>query len=162
MRGAFQPIERVTSDKAQRCKGGSPGNKQVRCPAAKTSGFGKYRSRRSLAPRSRRGDKTTMRIILTALSRASAPMNTLGKRWNPLQSHSDFGPKKPVPSPGRGVNAGKWSRSAATAAKIARVEAARRVAADALRYRATALQSSDLGPDRLARRIEVSGGVSAS
>lgn len=28
-------------------------------------------------------------------------MNSLGKGCNPLQSHSDFGPKKPVPSTGR-------------------------------------------------------------
>ena len=46
------------------------------------------------------GDRTTMRIILTELSRGSAPMNTLGERWNPLQSHSQFGPKNPVPSYG--------------------------------------------------------------
>jgi len=38
------------------------------------------------APRSRRGDRTIMRIILTGLSRGSAPMNSLGRGWNPLQS----------------------------------------------------------------------------
>jgi hypothetical protein len=27
-------------------------------------------------------------------------MNSLGRGWNPLQSHSDFGPKKPVLSIG--------------------------------------------------------------
>ncbi len=37
-----------------------------------------FESWRMPAPRSRRGDRTTMRIILTELSRASAPMNTPG------------------------------------------------------------------------------------
>ena len=45
-----------------------------------------------------------MSIILTELSRVSAPMNTLGRRWNPLQSHSRIGPKKPVPSALGGIS----------------------------------------------------------
>lgn len=39
-----------------------------------------------------------MRIILTELSRVSAPMNTLGGRWNRPRSHSRIGPNNPVPS----------------------------------------------------------------
>jgi hypothetical protein len=39
-----------------------------------------------------------MGIILTGLSRDTSPNNTHGKRWNPLQSHSDCGPKNPDPS----------------------------------------------------------------
>ncbi len=63
-----------------------------------------FESLEDASTKPRRGDRTTMRIILTERSRASVPMNTLGKRWNPLQSHSDFGPKHPVLSSTEALN----------------------------------------------------------
>jgi hypothetical protein len=36
-------------------------------------------------------------------------MNSLGKGWNPLQSHSDFAPKKPVLSPRGAFPSNDWS-----------------------------------------------------
>jgi len=53
-------------------------NREINAKSASTStGFNPWRMR---SKRSTRFDGTTMSIILTELSRASAPVNTLGKR----------------------------------------------------------------------------------